>query len=945
MITSLKSLALRIQALSSSTELQQVSILPPHSEHLLRCLLCLDDTRIRNLNHSVVPLTEHFLVEEMRKDMMVSDYSRVAWKSVGFCRGIHGLISTSMGSLNRNVYGNRYVTEGDDAEVSTSTVQETTHMVSSVKLPMLKKGEYTIWAIRMEEYLIHTDYEQWLVVLNGNSPVQYTKNEAGKDVEVPPTTAKDIQARARERKARSALLMALPDVDLPKYHLIKDAKGIWDAIKTRYGGNVASKKMQKSVLKQQFEAFSISNSEDLDKGFDKFQRLLTFVSLIMRNKEGIDDMDIDDLYNTLKSHEGDVKGTTVSSSSSLNMVFVSKEITSSTDEISTAYHVNSATCQSNKARGSSSYVDEVMYSFFANQSSAPQLDHDDLEQKRTRRKLQFDRKEPIGFNKTKVECFNCHKKGHFARECKGKKNQEYRGNNNGYRRDDGKRSIKEEDLKALVVQDMTSIGTYDWSYLAAEKEPTNYALMAITSSKSLSSASSDTNVNLCSKASIESFDKLQKIRGTVSSISKNEVTLQEKIGVLEWQVKDKTNLLTYHKTLLDLATKEKEEILKEKEDFKVKLKKFENSSKNLTKLLDSEISPKVKIGLGYEKEETVCDVSESDVSETVFDTSTSDKENSQTYDRFKKVEGFHAVPPLLSRNFIPPKADLSFAGLDDSVYTSTAVTKDAPKSNEVSIETPKEVKSSALLIQDWDTDIDNESIFRPKQVFEKVNFVKEGEYVRPVKHAKSVKIAKSVRLITPVKPIQQTEKPKESCSSPKIDKRDWNGRMAQNLGLGYSFTKKACFVCGSMSHLIRYCTFHEDKMTQRNVVNKNGNLGTSQRINKPVWNYANMINHQNQFVPRAVLLRSGKIPVSTAKPKQAASTSVPRQVNTIRPKQSVNFSKNTFNRSHSLITRSHYAPSVQRRSFSPKRVNNLRQEVITGKGTGITAVKPSAGCI
>ncbi|GJU45067.1 ribonuclease H-like domain-containing protein [Tanacetum coccineum] len=452
---------------------------------------------------------------------------------------------------------------GDDAEVSTSTVQETTHMVSSVKLPMLKKGEYTIWAIRTEEYLIHTDYEQWLVVLNGNCPVQYTRNEAGKDVEIPLTTTKDIQVKARERKARSALLMALPDVDLPKYHLIKDAKGIWDAIKTRYGGNAASKKMQKSVLKQQFEAFSISNSEGLDKGFDRFQRLLTLlsihgaelstkdinskflrslpstwtsVSLIMRNKEGIDDMDIDDLYNTLKAHEGDVKGTTVSSSSSLNMAFVSEEITSSTDEISTAYHVNSATGQSNKAQGSSSYVDEVMYSFFANQSSAPQLDHDDLEQvdsddfeemdlkwqvamistrinkfyKRTGRKLQFDRKEPVGFDKTKVECFNCHKKGHFARECRGKKNQEYRGNNNGYRRDDGKRSIKEEDQKALVVQDMTSIGTYDWSYLAAEEEPTNYALMAITSSKSSSSASSDTEVNLCSKACIESYNKLQK---------------------------------------------------------------------------------------------------------------------------------------------------------------------------------------------------------------------------------------------------------------------------------------------------------------------------------------------------------------------------------------------------------------------------------------------------
>ncbi|GKC05643.1 hypothetical protein Tco_0997253, partial [Tanacetum coccineum] len=92
--------------------------------------------------------------------------------------------------------------------------------------------------------------------------------------------------------------MALLDVDLPKYHLIKDAKGIWDAIKTRYGGNAASKKMQKSVLKQQFEAFSISNSEGLDKGFDRsLPSTWTNVSLIMRNKEGIDDMGIDDLYN------------------------------------------------------------------------------------------------------------------------------------------------------------------------------------------------------------------------------------------------------------------------------------------------------------------------------------------------------------------------------------------------------------------------------------------------------------------------------------------------------------------------------------------------------------------------------------------------------------------------------------------------------------------------
>ena len=198
--------------------------------------------------------------------------------------------------------------------------------------------------------------------LEGNGPVQYTKDDSGKETEVPPTTAKDVMARARERKARSALLMAIPDVDLPRYHAIKDAKGMWAAIEKRYGGNAESKKMQKNVLKQQFQAFSISNSEGLDKGYDRFQRLFTLlaihgaevstedvnqrflrslpsawsnVSLIMRNKAGIDDMDIDDLYNTLKAYEGDVKGTT-GSSSSPNMAFVSEEITSSTNEFSTA---------------------------------------------------------------------------------------------------------------------------------------------------------------------------------------------------------------------------------------------------------------------------------------------------------------------------------------------------------------------------------------------------------------------------------------------------------------------------------------------------------------------------------------------------------------------------------------------------------------------------------
>ncbi|GKD19869.1 hypothetical protein Tco_1209027, partial [Tanacetum coccineum] len=158
---------------------------------------------------------------------------------------------------------------------SQTPTQQTPHTVSTIKLPILKKGEYDIWAMKMEHYLAHTDYPIWEVIQNGNGPVSITTDTSGQIKVLPPRTAEEIVARERERKARTTLLMALPEDHLAKFHKMTDAKEMWDAIKSRFGGNDESKKMQKYILKQQFEGFSVSNTEGLHKGYDRFQSILS----------------------------------------------------------------------------------------------------------------------------------------------------------------------------------------------------------------------------------------------------------------------------------------------------------------------------------------------------------------------------------------------------------------------------------------------------------------------------------------------------------------------------------------------------------------------------------------------------------------------------------------------------------------------------------------------
>ncbi|GJY67171.1 hypothetical protein Tco_0469409, partial [Tanacetum coccineum] len=121
--------------------------------------------------------------------------------------------------------------------------QQAPHTVSTIKLPILKKGEYDIWAMKMEHYLSRTDYPIWEVIQKGNGPVSVSTDTNGVIKVLPPKTAKEILARERERKARTTLLIDLPEDHLAKFHKMTDAKEMWECYQIQIGGIDESMKM------------------------------------------------------------------------------------------------------------------------------------------------------------------------------------------------------------------------------------------------------------------------------------------------------------------------------------------------------------------------------------------------------------------------------------------------------------------------------------------------------------------------------------------------------------------------------------------------------------------------------------------------------------------------------------------------------------------------------
>nr|GEZ93170.1 ribonuclease H-like domain-containing protein [Tanacetum cinerariifolium] len=448
---------------------------------------------------------------------------------------------------------------------------------------------------------------------------------------------------------------------------------------------------------------------------------------------------------------------------------------------------------------------------------------------------------------------------------------------------------------ALVSQ-CDGIGSYDWSY-QAEDVPANYALMAFSNS------SSDNEVPSCSKACSKAYaqlhtqyDKLtdkfcksqfdvisyqtglESVEATLLVYKQNESVFEENIKLLniEVQLRD-TALVTLRQKL--------EKAEQEMDDLKLKLDKFQNSSKNLTELLASQTSEKTRLGYNSQV-----------LTQAMFDcdnyySSESDCKSwplSSLYDRFQSSGGYHAAPPPITGTFMPPKPDLVFNTAPTAVETDYHAFNVQLSPTKPAQDLSHTTRPSAPIIEDWVFDSEDESETKAPQFVP--SFVHSFEQVKSPRHSVQP-IETSILAATP------------APASPK------------STSSGKRRIRKACFVCKSVDHLIKDYDYHAKKMaqpTQRNYVHRgNHKQYASLTYKKP----------QKHMVPTAVLTQSKPVFNTVVRPVSAA---VPKIMVT-RPR----LAHPTITKSKSPIKRHVIRSPSPNTSNSPPRVTAAQTLVVS----------------
>ncbi|GJS58219.1 putative ribonuclease H-like domain-containing protein [Tanacetum coccineum] len=445
--------------------------------------------------------------------------------------------------------------------------------------------------------------------------------------------------------------------------------------------------------------------------------------------------------------------------------------------------------------------------------------------------------------------------------------------------------------------------------------------------------SSNNEVSLCSKTCIDSYNKLKtlcdeqmnqlgeqeakilaytlavkKLEAQVVTFQKQQLSLNEQLTFQANEIYAKDEKLKKYRRIGMKAVKEKEQLQKIVDSWK-------NSSKNLWKLVDSGMTSNSKVGLGYEIQSNKEVLSyEEEMNRTVFQCTEKDFLNKPLYSRFSKTDNFKGVPHPLTGDYTPKPQE----EIDDSLYVYG---KKGPQKPEISDSDDNSTEHSTCQSNDSEGSFGNPSEHSSESESESISVPNEMSTSKSVTaNEKVVSKSKEVEpsCVTHVKTPRQQMK---NQGTPEVKGKNWNKMMERELGEGYSFIKKKCFVCGSLSHLIKDCDFYEKKMAREAELKKQRVFNTGNGVPKPVWNNANMVNHANHFEPRPVQLNADRSNVNTGR----------ENVNTVRANvNSVRQNVNSIRTNINTVRSKQPIPKNNTNSFSPVRPQG-------------TAVKTSAG--